>query len=63
MKTAFCDSSALVKLVLDEPESTALKRSLDGYSRRATSALSIVEASRVVRRRSPGLEIWAHLLF
>lgn len=63
MKTGFCDSSALVKLVLDEPESTALKRSLDGYSRRVTSALSIVEASRVVRRRSPEIEVWAHRLF
>ena len=63
MKTGFYDSSALVKLVLDEPESTALRRSLQAYSRLTSSVLSIVEVSRAVRRRSPGLEIWAHLLF
>ena len=46
-----------------ESESAALQRRLDGYSRRTTSALSIVEASRVVRRRSPEIEVWAHRLF
>ena len=63
MKAAFCDSSALVKLVVVEPESTALQRSLDGYSRRTTSALSIVEASRAARRRGTSFDARAHRLF
>ena len=33
------------------------------YSRLTSSVLSIVEVSRAARRRGPGLEIWAHLLF
>ena len=63
MKTAFCDSSALTKLVVVESESAALQRSLDGYSRRTTSALSIVEVSRAARRRGAGLDARVHWLF
>ena len=36
---------------------------MQAYSRVTTSALSIVEVSRAVHRRSPGFEIWAHGLF
>ena len=62
MRTAFCDSSALVKLVVAEPESAALSRGLRAYSRLAASALSIVEVSRAVRRHDPSLEARAHRL-
>ena len=63
MKTGFYDSSALVKLVVVESESAALQRRLDGYSKRTTSALSIVEVSRAARRRGPGLDARVHRLF
>lgn len=49
MKTTFIESSALVKLVIAEVESRALKRWLRGRSF-ASSALSLVEVSRAVLR-------------
>jgi predicted nucleic acid-binding protein len=53
---AYLDASALVKLVLDEPESEALRDALDAWPRRATSRLSVVEIIRGVRRADPLLE-------
>ncbi len=63
MTAAFCDSSALVKLVVDESESAALRGSLQACSRLTTSTLSIVEVSRAARRRGPGLDAGVHGLF
>ena len=53
MRVAFCDSSALVKLILDEPESTALRQNLETYSYVVASELAEVEVPRAVRRRDP----------
>lgn len=47
---AYVDSSALVKLVLEEAESAALDVELSRYERIATSDLTFVEVSRAVRR-------------
>ena len=63
MRTAFCDSSALVKLVVAEPESSALSGSLRAYSRVTASALSVVEVLRAVGRHDPSLQVRAHRLF
>jgi predicted nucleic acid-binding protein len=52
----YLDPSALVKLVVDETESAALRRALAAWPRRATSRVSIVEVLRAVRRRDPGGE-------
>ena len=51
-RVAYCDPSALVKLVLDEDESHAVRSALESWPRRATSRLSVVEVIRAVRRRS-----------
>lgn len=47
---AYADSSALVKLVLSEPESAALSRFLKGRGRTLTSRIATVEVSRAVTR-------------
>ncbi len=52
----YLDASALVKLVLDEPESPALREDLAGWPRRTTSRIAIVELIRSVRRADPRLE-------
>ena len=44
----YADSSALVKLVVDEPESTKLRRWLRRRERVASSALARVEVARAV---------------
>ena len=54
MTAAFCDSSALVKLIVQEPESASLRRHLQAYSKVVTSELAEVEVVRAVRRRDPG---------
>ncbi len=46
----YLDSSALVKLVVREAESDALFDFVQGYSRLASSLLSVVEVHRAVRR-------------
>lgn len=46
----YLDSSALVKLVLPEAESSALLKSLDAWPARLSSELSRVEVIRAVRR-------------
>lgn len=53
---AYLDVSALVKLVLDEPESDALRDALSSWPRRTTSRLAVVEVVRAVRRADPRLE-------
>ncbi len=45
----YLDSSALVKLVVREPESAALRRFLRGHPRRISSALARTEVPRAVR--------------
>jgi len=45
----YLDSSALVKLVVSEPESSALRRYLGGEPGRASCALARVEVVRAVR--------------
>jgi predicted nucleic acid-binding protein len=53
---AYLDASALVKLVLDEPQSEALRRAVLAWPRRATSRLAVVEVIRAVRRADARLE-------
>ena len=45
----YADASALVKLVVREPESTALVAAIPLDARIATSAVSVVEVTRAVR--------------
>ena len=50
MKAVYLDSSAFVKVVVDEPESLALRVFLSGHhGRRVSSALLRTEALRAVR--------------
>ena len=49
-RVAYLDASAFLKLVKDEPESAALNAALDAWSRKSSSALLEVEASRAARR-------------
>jgi predicted nucleic acid-binding protein len=53
----YLDTSALVKLVVDEPESSALRVMLESTPRRVSSELTVVELLRAVRRRDPGGEL------
>ena len=53
---AYFDSSALHKLVVEEPESEALRESVQAWPRRVTSRLAVVELMRSVRRADPPLE-------
>ncbi len=46
----YLDSSAIVKLIVDEPDSQVLRAAAEGWERRATSALSRVEVARAIRR-------------
>jgi hypothetical protein len=49
----YLDSSALVKMVVAEPESAALRRFLRRHPRRLSSALARTEVIRVVRHLGP----------
>ena len=53
----YLDTSALVKTILDEPESAALVEYLRARPNAVTSALTRVELSRAVARISPSLAI------
>jgi uncharacterized protein len=53
---AYLDASAIVKLIVDEDESQALRDALGIWPRRATSQIAVVEVIRAVRRRDPGAE-------
>lgn len=50
----YLDSSALVKLVVAEPETSALLNFLGGWPHRVSSALARVEVLRAVRRMGAG---------
>jgi predicted nucleic acid-binding protein len=56
MPATFLDASAIVKLVLHEPESQALIDFLDGQASVEASELSIAEVGRAVRRVDPGYD-------
>lgn len=62
MNIVFCDSSALVKLVVNEPESAALRQTLETYSHVIASELAAVEVPRVIRRHDPGRVAFAQRL-
>jgi uncharacterized protein len=50
----YLDSSAIVKLVLPEPETGVLLELLAGWPERVASALAVVEVTRAVRRAGSG---------
>ncbi|MFI5045937.1 MAG: type II toxin-antitoxin system VapC family toxin [Acidimicrobiia bacterium] len=50
MSTAYVESSALTKVVLDEPESSALRDALRGHERWVSSDLTAVEVTRAAAR-------------
>ncbi len=50
MTLVYLDSSALVKLVVSEPESTALMEFLRGQPERLSSAVALTEVPRALRR-------------
>ncbi len=54
MSLVYLDSSALVKLVVKEPESTALGEFLHGHAERVSSALALSEVPRALRRAGFG---------
>lgn len=47
---AYLDTSAAVKLLVDEPETVALRRKLSAWSKRASAALLRVELLRTIKR-------------
>jgi predicted nucleic acid-binding protein len=49
----YLDSSAIVKLVVEEPESQALRVGLRGRPQRVSSALALVEVTLAASRRDP----------
>ena len=54
MSAVYLDSSAFIKLVIEEPETAALKSSMAGRrARRVSSVLLRTEAVRSVRRHGP----------
>lgn len=54
MPVAYLDSSALVKLVVVEPESAALIEQLGGWPQRVCSALALAELPRALDRAGFG---------
>ena len=54
MSLIYLDSSALVKLVVREPESTALLTFLREHGERASSTLALTEVPRALRRAGFG---------
>jgi predicted nucleic acid-binding protein len=56
MTAAYLDSSAIVKLVVEESETAALRRTLGAWPRRISSELAIVEVMLAARRRSVAAE-------
>jgi len=53
---AYLDASALVKLVLPEDETNALRLALERWPRHATSKVAVVEVLRAVLRRDATVE-------
>jgi predicted nucleic acid-binding protein len=58
-RLVYADSSALVKLVIEEPESSALERHLVGRPVLAASRVAIVEVSRATAIANPVPEVRA----
>lgn len=56
-RLVYADSSALVKLVIEEHESTALERHLARAPVLATSRIALVEVSRATRLANPAPEV------
>src|SRR5262245_20667454 len=56
MPFVYLDTSALVKLVVTEPESRALLARLGGWPRRVSSALALTELPRALQRAGFGAE-------
>ena len=54
MPLVYLDSSALVKLVVAEPESRALVEHLEGWPQRVSSALALTELPRALGRAGLG---------
>ena len=50
MTTAYADASAIVKLIVEEPESAALARVLGEFDEVVTSRIGLVETRRAARR-------------
>ena len=57
MTVVYLDSSALVKLVVAEPESTALMDRLREWPGRMSSALALAEVPRALRRAGYGAAV------
>ncbi len=57
MTVVYLDSSALVKLVVAEPESTALMDRLREWPGRMSSALALAEVPRALRRAGFGAAV------
>lgn len=49
-EVVYLDASAVVKLLVNEPETAALRRRLPAWPRRASAALLLVELLRTIRR-------------
>lgn len=60
MSVLYLDSSAIVKLVVREPESAALRRFLRGQVARASCGLARVEVPRAVAAHGPAATERAH---
>lgn len=56
MTAAYLDSSAIVKLIVEETETAALRAALRQWPRRISSELAIVEVVLAARRRSVAAE-------
>lgn len=54
MSTAYVDASALVKLVIEEPESQALAAHLERYAAVVSSIVGRIELGRAARRFAGG---------
>jgi predicted nucleic acid-binding protein len=53
LDVAYLDSSAIVKIVVEEPESAALRQFLREFRTRASAELARAEVLRAVRRAEP----------
>lgn len=58
--TIYLDSSAIVKLIVKEAESNALRRYIRDYPTRVSSALARVEVMRAVRAQGQDAQQRAH---
>lgn len=59
-EVVYLESSAVVKLAIEEAESEALRDALRGWPQRISSRLAVVEVLRTVRRRDRARESLAH---